>query len=141
VDAAGLTAQERHVVQERLTGQSYGEVAAALHKPGGGRYTRQRVQQIERCATAKLGLEQSLAVAVHGAERVERALDLVERGERVRAADLHTDPTEVRCRLRRRLEKWEREHEAAVRAFLEEVEHARRHGTRPALAAEVGRGG
>src|SRR5262245_12807283 len=50
--AAGLTAAERHVVRERLAGRSYGQIAtdAALRKPGGGAYTRQRVQQIEQDA-------------------------------------------------------------------------------------------
>jgi hypothetical protein len=140
-EAAGLTAQERHVVRERVTGRSYLEVAAALPKPGGGRYSRQRVQQIEAEATAKLGLAESLAETVHRAERVERALDLVEHGERVRAADLHLDPEQVGPRLQRRVAQWEREHEAAVQAFLKEAEHARREGVNPALAAEVGQGG
>jgi hypothetical protein len=142
LDAAGLSEQERHVVRGRLTGRSYGELAAGaeLRKPGGGAYTRQRVQQIERGATAKLGLAASLAEAVHAAERVDRALDLVERGGRVRAADLHRDAQAVRPRLRRRVARWEREHEAAVRAFLREAGHARRDGAHPALIAEVGRG-
>jgi hypothetical protein len=139
--AAGLTPAERHVVRERLAGRSYRQIAAdaALGKPGGGAYTRQRVQQIERDATAKLGLAASLAVAVHAAERVDRALDLAERGERVRAADLHLGPEAVRPRLRR-VARWEREHEAAVQAFLAEAEHARRRGVSPARVAEVGRG-
>ena len=73
LDAAGLTEQERHVVRERLAGRSYGRIAAGgLRKPGGGAYSRQRVQQIERDAADKLGLAESLAVAVHGAERLER---------------------------------------------------------------------
>jgi hypothetical protein len=44
--AAGLTAAERHVVRERLAGRSYGQIAAgaALRKPDGTPYTRQRVQ-------------------------------------------------------------------------------------------------
>ena len=143
VRAAGLTAAERHVVRERLAGLSYGQIAAGapLRKPGGGAYTRQRVQQIEQHAAAKLGLGRSLEAAVHAAERVDRALDLVERGGRVRLADLHLDPGEVRPRLRRRLARWEREHEAAVTAFLREAEQARRAGANPALAAEAGRGG
>jgi hypothetical protein len=118
--AAGLTPAERHVVHERLAGRSYRQIAAGgeLRKPGGGAYTRQRVQQIERDAVAKLGLAKSLAEAVHAAERVDRALDLAERGERVRAADLHLGPEAVRPRLRRRVARWEREHEAAVQAFL-----------------------
>jgi hypothetical protein len=122
--AAALTPAERHVVYERLAGRSYGQIAAdaALGKPGGGAYTRQRVQQIERDATAKLGLAASLAVAVHAAERVDRALDLAERGGRVRAVDLHLDPDPLRVRLRRRVAQWEREHEAAVQAFLAEAE-------------------
>jgi hypothetical protein len=140
--AAGLTAAERHVLRERLAGRSYGQIAAgALRKPDGSPYTRQRVQQIEQDATAKLGLAQSLAVAVHGAERVDRALDLVARGRRVRIADLRLDPQAVRPRWQSRLARWERVHEAAVAAFLEEAEHARRAGANPALVAEAGRGG
>ena len=140
--AAGLTPAERHVVRARLAGRSYGQIAADadLRKPGGGAYSRQRVQQIERDATAKLGLAASLAVAVHAAERVDRALDLVERGGRVRAADLHLDPQAVRPRWQARLARWEREHEAAVAAFLREAGQARRHGANPALAVEAGRG-
>jgi len=140
--AAGLTPAERHVLRARLAGRSYGQIAAdaALGKPGGGAYTRQRVQQIEQDAAAKLGLAASLEAAVQAAERVDRALDLVERGGRVRAADLHLGPEAVRPRLRR-VARWEREHEAAVRAFLEEAEQARRAGAHPALIAEVVRGG
>ena len=142
LDAAGLTAAERHVVRARLAGRSYGQIAAgALRKPGGGAYTRQRVQQIEQDAAAKLGLDRSLEAAVHAAERVDRALDLVERGGRVRVADLHLDPAAVRPRWQSRLARWERAHEAAVRAFLEEAEHARRAGASPALIAEVCPGG
>jgi hypothetical protein len=141
--AAGLTAAERHVLRARLAGRSYGQIAAdaALRKPGGGAYTRQRVQQIERDAAAKLGLAASLAEAVHAAERVDRALGLVERGQRVRAADLHLDPAAVRPWWRSRRARWEREHEAAVHAFLREAERARRAGANRALPAEVGRGG
>jgi hypothetical protein len=142
-DAAGLTAVERHVLRERLAGRSYGQIAgdAALQKPGGGAYTRQRVQQLERRALVKLGLGASLADAVHAAERVDRAPDLVERGGRVQAADLHLDPQAVRPRWQSRRARWEREHEAAVTAFVREAEQARRHRANPALAAEAGRGG
>jgi hypothetical protein len=141
--AAGLTAAERHVLRARLAGRSHGQIAAgaALRKPGGGAYTRQRVQQLERRAAAKLGLGRSLEAAVHAAERVDRALGLVERGGRVRIADLRLDPAAVRPRWQARLARWERAHEAAVRAFLEEAEQARRAGAHPALAAAVGRGG
>ena len=63
----------------RLAGRSYRQIAAdaALRKPGGGAYTRQRVQQLERRAMVKLGLGASLAAAVHAAERADRALGLV----------------------------------------------------------------
>src|SRR5262249_44391949 len=131
--AAGLTAVERHVVRQRLAGRSYGQIAAgaALRKSGGGAYTRQRVPQVGQDAAAKLGLDRSLAEAVHAAERVDRALDLVERGGRVWAADLHLDPAAVRPRWQSRLARWEREHEAAVAAFLREAEQARRAGANP----------
>ena len=126
--AAGLTAAERHVLRARLAGRSYGQIAAgaALRKPDGSPYTRQRVQQIEQDATAKLGLDRSLEAAVHAAERVDRALGLAERGGRVRVADLRLDPAAVRPRWQSRLARWEREHEAAVQAFLREAEQARR---------------
>jgi hypothetical protein len=78
---------------------------------------------------------------VHAAERVDRALDLVERGGRDRVADLHLDPAAVRPRWQSRRARWERAHEAAVAAFLKEAEQARRAGANPALAAEAGRGG
>jgi hypothetical protein len=122
--AAGLTPAERHVLRARLAGRSYGQIAAGgeLRKPDGSPYTRQRVKQIERRGMVKLGLAASLAVAVHAAERADRALDMVERGERVRAADLHLDPAAVRTPLRRRVATWELEHEAAVQAFLAVVE-------------------
>jgi hypothetical protein len=141
--AAGLTAAERHVLRARLAGRSYGQIAAgaALRKPDGSPYTRQRVQQIERHAAAKLGLGRSLEAAIHAAERVDWALDLVERGGQVRVADLRLDPAAVRPRWQSRLARWERAHEAAVRAFLEEAEHARRAGASPALIAEVCPGG
>jgi hypothetical protein len=131
------------VLRARLAGRSYGQIAAgaALRKPGGGAYTRQRVQQLERRALAKLGLGASLAEAVHAAERADRALGLVERGGRVRAADLRLDPQAVRPRWQSRLARWERAHEAAVQAFLREAEHSRRAGAHPALVAEAGRGG
>ena len=141
--AAGLTAAERHVVRARLAGRSYGQIAAgaALRKPDGSPYTRQRVQQIERHAAAKLGLGRSLEAAIHAAERVDWALDLVERGGQVRVADLRLDPAAVRPRWQSRLARWERAHEAAVQAFLREAEHSRRAGAHPALVAEAGRGG
>jgi hypothetical protein len=141
--AARLTAAERHVLRQRLAGRSYGQIAAGgeLRKPDGSPYTRQRVQQIEQGAAAKLGLAASLAAAVQAAERVDRALGLLEQGGRVRIADLHLDPAAVRPRWQSRLARWEREHEAAVRAFLKEAEQARRAGVSPALVAEVGRGG
>jgi hypothetical protein len=143
VRAAGLTPAERHVLRERLAGRSYGQIAtdAGLRKPDGSPYTRQRVQQIEQHAAAKLGLGRSLEAAVHAAERVDRALGLVERGGRVRVTDLRLDPAAVRPQWQSRLARWEREHEAAVAAFLKEAEHARRNGVNPALIAEAARGG
>ena len=139
--AAGLTAAERHVVRARLAGRSYGQIAAgaALRKPDGSPYTRQRVQQIEQDAAAKLGLGRSLAAAVHAAERADRAQGLVERGGRVQVADLRLDPAAVRPRWQFRRARWEREHEAAVQAFLKEAEHARRDGAPAALMAEAAR--
>jgi len=88
-----------------------------MRKPDGTTYTRQRVEQIERTARRKLGLGHSIAAAVHGAERVGRALHLMARVRAVKPDDLH-GPLPVRVRLRRRKARWEVEHEAAVRAFL-----------------------
>jgi hypothetical protein len=118
VRAAGLTAQERLVVRGRLDGRSFGHLAGegALRKAGGGAFTRQRMQQVERLARRKLGLAQSIDRAVHADEAAGRAEALADRGAVVRVADLRADPGAIQWRRRPR---WELEHEAAVRAFLQ----------------------
>jgi hypothetical protein len=122
--AADLSPREQHVLRERRprpdgTLRSHEQIAAdgPLRKPDGTPYTRQRVEQIERAARRKLGLRQSVAAAVHGAERAGRALNLVAVGRTVGPGEL-CGPVPVRARLRRRKARWEVEHEAAVRDFL-----------------------
>jgi hypothetical protein len=51
-----------------------------MRKPDGSPYSRQRVEQIEAEGRRKLGLPQSIATAVHGAERAGRALNLMAGG-------------------------------------------------------------
>jgi hypothetical protein len=121
--AAGLTPRERHVLRERLPRpdgvvRSHGQIAAdrVMRKPDGTPYTRQRVEQIERAARRKLGLPQSIAAAVHGAERAGRALHLMAGGRAVSVDELRGPG---RARLRRRKARWQVEHEAAARAFLQ----------------------
>jgi hypothetical protein len=122
--AAGLSAREQHVIIERLPGpdgvvRSHEQIASdgVMRKPDGSLCSRQRVEQIEAEGLRKLGLHRSIAVAVHGAERAGRALNLMAGGQTVRADELYAArPT--RAGLRRRKARWEVEHEAAVRAFL-----------------------
>jgi hypothetical protein len=95
--------------------RSHAAVAAdgVMCKPDGSVCSRQRVEQIERAARRKLGLGQSIATAVHGAERAGRTLNLMAGGRSVSPDELHRS-----VRTRRRPARWEVEHEAAVRAFL-----------------------
>jgi hypothetical protein len=86
-----------------------------MHKPDGSPCTRQRVEQVEAEGLRKLGLGRSIAAAVHGAERAERALHLMADGRSVNPDELR-EPG--RARQRRRRARWEVEHEDAVRAFL-----------------------
>jgi hypothetical protein len=122
--AAGLSPREQHVILERLPRpdgvvRSHEQIAAdgLMRKPDGTPCSRQRVEQIERIARRKLGLPQSIAAAVHEAERAGRALTLMAGGRAVSPDEL-CRPVAVRVRLRRRKARWEAEHEAAVRAFL-----------------------
>jgi hypothetical protein len=122
--AAGLTPREQHVILERLPRpdgavRSHEQIAAdgVMRKPDGSPCTRQRVEQIEQDARRKLGLPQSIAAAVYGAERAGRALILTAGGRAVNPGERHA-PVAVRVRLRRRKARWQVEHEAAVRAFL-----------------------
>jgi hypothetical protein len=122
--AAGLTPREQHVILERLPRpdgvvRSHEQIAAdgVMRKPDGSPCSRQRVEQIEQDARRKLGLPQSIAATVHGAERAGRALNLMADGRAVNPDELR-GPEPVRVRLRLRPARWEVEHEAAVRAFL-----------------------
>jgi hypothetical protein len=118
--AAGLSPRERHVIRERLPRpdgvvRSHEQIAAdgLMRKPDGTPCSRQRVEQVEAGGLRKLGLCRSVAAAVHGAERAGRALHLTAGGRAVLPGDLHG-----RVKTRRRLARWEVDHEAAVRAFL-----------------------
>jgi hypothetical protein len=118
--AAGLSPREQHVVLERLPRpdgvvRSHEQIAAdgLMRKPDGTPCSRQRVEQIEQDARRKLGLPQSIAAAVHEAERTGRALILTAGGRSASPDELHRS-----VRTRRRPARWEVEHEAAVRAFL-----------------------
>jgi len=120
LDAAGLGGRERHVLGERMAGRSHEEIAAdgPMRKPDGGCLSRQRVEQIEAGAVAKLGLGGSLAASVHEAERLDRGLEMVARGRLVRLVELHADPAEVAARGRQKVDEREAEHERLVAEFL-----------------------
>jgi hypothetical protein len=118
--AVSLSPRERHVILERLprpdgTLRSHAEIAVdgVMRKPDGSACTRQRVEQVEAEALRKLGLRRSIAATVHGAERAGRALALIAGGRSVSPDELHGA-----VKARRRLARWEVEHEAAVRDFL-----------------------
>ncbi len=132
-EAAGLTEQEQHILRQRLAGRSHEDIRgdAELVKASGGKYTRQRIEQLEARALEKLGADQSLAVAVHGQEQTDRALDMIEKGRRVNLAELRADPQEVAQQARTRINKLEAESDAAVDHLLEELEDARRSGREP----------
>jgi hypothetical protein len=132
-EAAGLTEKEQHVIRQRLAGRSHEDIRgdAELVKSSGGKYTRQRIEQLEASALEKMGTDQSLAVAVHGQEQTDRALDMIEKGQRVNLAELRVDPQEVAQRARTRIAKLEAESDAAVDQLLKELEDARQSGREP----------
>src|SRR5215218_4340394 len=78
----GLADRERQVVAARLAGATFGDVAAAV------RVTRQRVQQLEREALARLGLSGSVESIVHADQRAAGAGAM--RGRAAAAAGLVT---------------------------------------------------
>ncbi len=113
--AAGLTAREEYVLRERLMGRSFAAIARDGPMRRAGRpVSKQRVHQLERLGTAKLGLR-SVAQAVHRDDRAERAALLAERGRRVRTRELRHESAVFG---RRRVPRWQEEHERAVAAFL-----------------------
>ena len=118
VRAFGLSAVELHVVVERLAGRSYSDIAgdAAVRKPDGTAYTRQRVKQFEQEALGKLGLAGSVEAVVHRAERRDAAVRLRERGRQAVFGTVR--PT--RGGGRGRPERWEVRHERRVARFLAE---------------------
>lgn len=61
-DGAGLERREKHILRERLKSRSYAAIAGdkAMNRP----YTRQRLQQLERGALAKLGIKDSLETII-----------------------------------------------------------------------------
>jgi hypothetical protein len=88
LDGAALTGNELDVIRGRLAGRSFGEIAEELPKPGGGKYSRQRVQQVEAQALRKLGATPETIAAVHEQERIDRGLALWEKGQRVRLVEM-----------------------------------------------------
>ena len=96
-DAAGLADHARHVVRQRLAGRSHRQIA-------GRSCTRQRIQQVERVAVARLGLSLSIAQAVHSSQRADQASEWADRSELVNGAELHGEG-----RPRRRIRLSERE--------------------------------
>ena len=119
LEVAGLSEHECHVIRERLTGRPYAAIAKdeGMRKRSGGRYTRQRVKQVEEDALAKLGVPGSLGECVHADDRVERGLAMRERGRRLRCCELHADPKPP-PRRRYGRPAWERKHEEYVARFL-----------------------
>jgi hypothetical protein len=122
--AGGLSSREQHVILERLPRpdgvvRSHEQIAAdgVMRKPDGSPCSRQRVEQVEALARRKLGLPQSIAEVVHGAERAGRALKLRAGGRAVHPDELR-GPAPGRVRRRRRKARWEVEHAAAMRSFL-----------------------
>jgi hypothetical protein len=100
LDGAALTGNELDVIRGRLAGRSFGEIAEELPKPGGGKYSRQRVQQVEARALRKLGATPETIAAVHEEERIDRGLALRERAQRVRLVELTAgDDVPARRRL------------------------------------------
>ena len=100
LDGAALTGNELQVMRRRLAGRSFGEIAEELPKPGGGKYSRQRVQQVEARALRKLGATPETIAAVHEEERIDRGLALRERAQRVRLVELTAgDDVPARRRL------------------------------------------
>lgn len=92
-EAAGLDARERWIVEQRLQGASYGDMAKDPRAAG---VSRQRLEQIEKAAMGKLGAEgKSIAEAVHADEAASRSLDLIERGKGIEVGDLAHDPASV----------------------------------------------
>lgn len=129
VRAFGLTAQEAHVVEQRLGGRSFGQIATdpVMRRPGramrvgprcaSGQFSRQRLQQFERDAARKLGLPGSIEETVHAAERLDRAIVMRDRGRLLNVTELRADPRgEVRAR--QGLTPEERDHERRAVAFL-----------------------
>lgn len=90
-EAAGLALHERQVIRERLAGRSYGAIA-------GRKLTRQRIEQVERSARARLGLSTSIAQAVHAAQRADQAAGFAEKAKCTNGAELHGDGSACRKR-------------------------------------------
>ena len=109
-DLFGLADRERQVIAARLAGATFAAVAAA------GRVTRQRAQQVERRALARLGLSGSVEAIAHADQRGEAAVAMHDRAAGVRSAEL-TDLDAGR-QHRSNLTRADRAHEAAVARFL-----------------------
>jgi hypothetical protein len=86
-EAGGLSARERYVIRQRLCGRPFGEIAADPELGDGPEPSRQRIEQLERRALAKLGTDVSIG-DLHEQERRERAVGLRARGRLVRVREL-----------------------------------------------------
>lgn len=140
-EAANLTGRERHVIEQRLQGRSHEEIASDQEmkpKKGLKPLSRQRVEQIEGQARAKLGLEESIAREVHAQEQAEGMASRIEAGKAVSAAELHAEP-EAAKKVRQKRTKRERELEDAADAFLAAAEEAKKQGYDPESIRRVAR--
>jgi hypothetical protein len=94
LDTAGLSERQQVIIRERLVGRSYREIA-------GTACSRQRVQQLEREALARLGLPAAFSLeALHADERAERAGRMLENGRRVLTGELSNRDVARRARQR-----------------------------------------
>lgn len=125
--AAGLNAREQHVLQQRLQGRSHEEIAA---DPEMGKKTlsRQRVEQIEKKANEKLGVETSIDKGVNAEQQADAALDMIERGKGVSAKEMHADPETVGRKTKQRVTKEQKQKSNAADAFLAAAEKAQKQG-------------
>jgi hypothetical protein len=140
-EAAGLTDREKHVLEQRLQGRSHDEIAGDPEmkpKKGLKPLSRQRVEQIEQEARAKLGLEESIAKEVHAQDKAEGMASRIEAGKTVTAAELHAEP-EAAKKVRQKRTRREKELEDAADAFLAAAEEAKKQGYAPDVIKRVAR--
>src|SRR5581483_11459146 len=131
----GVSPKEAHVIRQRVQGRTQEEIAAdpEVRKADGSAYTRQRIQQMEKAALVKLGIDPETADLLLAGDASHYAAlgGLIEPGQQRFKAD------EATKRIRQKRTEAEQEHEEAVRKFFEEVESARRKGVRTDDAERV----